>query len=355
MEDLGVSFWAGKRVLLTGHTGFKGAWAGRWLARRGAEVTGISLPPEPGPALYDSLGQDHLAASHMADLRDAGRTAELVRAARPEIVLHLAAQPLVRRSYADPVLTFGSNVMGTVHLLDALRREAALRAVLVVTSDKVYENDTSGRAFAETDRLGGHDPYSASKAATEIAVASFRRAFFAEAGVPLATARGGNVIGGGDFSADRLVPDIVRALMADTPPEIRNPGATRPWQHVLDCLDGYLTFVQALAEGRALPEALNFGPAPGTPAVTVAELAEGLYAALGRPPTLGTPAERGPHEMAHLAIDAGLAARTLGWRPRLSGAETLDLTARWYAGFLAGEDAARLTDQQIDQYQDRTP
>ncbi len=347
-----MSFWRGKRVLLTGHTGFKGAWAGRWLAGLGARVTGIALPPEQGPSLFNLLGTGHFAASHMADLRDPAITADLVQATQPEIVLHLAAQPLVRLSYADPVLTFGSNVMGTVHLLDALSRHARPAAVVVVTSDKVYENNGSGRAHVETDRLGGHDPYSASKAATEIVVASFRQAFFTEQQVPLVTARGGNVIGGGDFSADRLVPDLVRAVMAGRPLAIRNPQATRPWQHVLDCLDGYFTYTEALTLTTGLPEALNFGPKRGAPAVSVAELANGLLRALGRDTAFRETADKGPHEMAVLAIDPTLAARTLGWHSRLPGAAALALTARWYAGFMAGEDMARLTDEQIAQYQD---
>src|SRR5690606_32292201 len=209
VEGVGVTPFRGRRVLLTGHTGFKGAWAGRWLARMGAEVTGLALPPEPGPSLFALLGTRHLARSAFIDLRDAGAVADLVAACRPEVVLHMAAQPLVRLSYTDPAGTFATNVQGTVNLLDAIRRHAEPRAVLVVTSDKVYENDGSGRAYAEEDRLGGHDPYSASKAATEIAVQCFRRAFFADRGLPLVSARGGNVIGGGDFAEDRLVPDIV--------------------------------------------------------------------------------------------------------------------------------------------------
>ena len=355
VEGLGVSLWSGTRVLITGHTGFKGAWAARWLAGQGARVTGLALPPLPGPSLFDLLGQGHLAASHLVDLRDPAAVDAVVRAADPELVLHMAAQPLVRLSYDDPVGTFGSNVMGTVHLLDALRRLARPRAILVITSDKVYENDGSGRAYAETDRLGGHDPYSASKAATEIIAASYRDAFFAPNGIPLATARGGNVLGGGDWSPDRLVPDIVRALARNEPVTLRNPQATRPWQHVLDCLDGYFTYLAALAQGRTLPPALNFGPLAGAPSFTVAELTDALHAAMGRPAAYSLDTATGPHEMAKLSIDPTRAGQVLNWHPRLDAAQMLHLTADWYAAHLAGADMAAVTDAQIALYQDLAP
>ncbi len=355
VEGLGVSLFTGKRILLTGHTGFKGAWAARWLAGLGAQVTGLALPPLPGPNLFQMLGQGHLAASHLVDLRDPAAVDAVVGDARPDLVLHMAAQPLVRLSYSDPVGTFGSNVMGTVHLLDALRRLARPEAVLVITSDKVYANDGSGRAYAEGDALGGHDPYSASKAATEIVAASFRDAYFAPAGIPLATARGGNVIGGGDYSADRLVPDIVRALSQNEAVTLRNPGATRPWQHVLDCLDGYFTYLGALAAGRSLPPALNFGPLAGAPSFTVAELTNAMLTAMGRPAAFRLDAASGPHEMARLSIDPSRAGAVLGWQPRLTSDAMMRLTADWYADALAGRDMAAVTDAQIAQYQDLTP
>ena len=348
-----MTFWLGKRVLLTGHTGFKGAWASRWLASLGAKVVGVSLPPEPGPTLYDLLGQDHMAASHLVDLRDAEAVVDVVRSSRPEIVLHFAAQPLVRRSYDSPVLTFGSNMMGTVHVLDALRSHAEPKAILVVTSDKVYENDGSGYAFNETSRLGGHDPYSASKAATEIVVSSYRRSYFEEKGVPLVTARGGNVIGGGDFSEDRLVPDIVRAVSLGKIPEIRNPEATRPWQHVLDCLDGYFTYAEALVSAhKAMPSALNFGPQLDSSAVTVGALTNGLMRSMDRPPAFDISVEGGAHEMVTLSIDPSLASRSLNWEPRLTGDAILRLTAEWYGSFMAGKDMKKITDDQINNYRD---
>lgn len=348
-----MNFWADKRVLLTGHTGFKGAWAGRWLAKLGAEVTGISLAPEPGPSLSSILGEDHLARSHIADLRDTEQTAKLVADAQPEIVLHMAAQPLVRLSYVDPVLTFGSNVMGTVHLLDALRRHARPQAIVVVTSDKVYENDETGHAHQESDRLGGHDPYSASKAATEIVVSSFRRSYFSEMGIPIATARGGNVIGGGDFSADRIIPDIVRALIDGTEPNIRNPLATRPWQHVLDCLDGYFAFSESLAQGGDFPHALNFGPLVDSSPVTVGELTNSFLSIMGHQKAFQDLDEPGPHEMARLSIDPSVALNRLRWKPQLDSQAAIDWTARWYGGFISGQPMNDFTDTQIDAFRKR--
>lgn len=352
VESLGVSFWRGRRVLLTGHTGFKGAWAARWLAGLGAQVTGLALPPSTSPNLSDLLGTGHLAASHLVDLRDLPGVKAVVRGADPEVVLHMAAQPLVRLSYDDPVGTFGSNVMGTVHLLDALRRLAGPLAIVVVTSDKVYANDGSGRAYGEADPLGGHDPYSASKAATEIVVEAFRRSYFSAAGVALVTARGGNVIGGGDYSADRLVPDIVRALMAGQRPQLRNPAATRPWQHVLDCLDGYFAYAAACADGRPLPPALNFGPPADAGAVTVADLTRQMLSAFGQDAGYDLDDADTPAEMPKLAIDPTLAGQTLGWHPCLTTEATIDLTARWYSAHAAGADMARITDRQIEAYKE---
>ncbi len=346
-----MTTWNGMRILLTGHTGFKGAWAARWLARAGAEVTGLALPPEPGPNLANILGLEHLAASHYVDLRDTAAIAPVIRRAQPDLVLHLAAQPLVRRSYQDPLGTFASNVMGTANLLDALRCHHMPRAVIVVTSDKVYENDASGRPYQENDRLGGHDPYSASKAATEIVVASYRRSYFAAAGVPLVTARGGNVVGGGDFGEDRLIPDIVRAISERKPVTLRNPGATRPWQHVLDCLAGYFAYGEAALSGMAtLPEALNFGPQEGGLGLSVQTVAESLYSAMGISPDIVTKDTGNLHEMASLSINSDAAQRTLGWHPKLNAEATIRKTAAWYAAYLAGENMKSITDAQIDSY-----
>lgn len=355
MENLVVTFWAGQRVLLTGHTGFKGAWAARWLARRGALVSGMALPPAQEPNLSRMLGEGHLASSYMVDLRDPAAVDVAVAAVQPDLVLHMAAQPLVRRSYVASVETFATNVMGTVHLLDALKRKATPRAILVITSDKVYENDGSGRAYAESDRLGGHDPYSASKAATEIAVSCWRSAFFASDFIPLATARGGNVIGGGDWSEDRLIPDIIRALAAETLPVLRNPASIRPWQHVLECLDGYFTMLEAMAGDGPNLDALNFGPAEGAEPVSVGALTNRLMVAMGRAPAFAQDSADGPTEMALLGISSSLAMQRLNWRPRLGTDQTIDLTARWYSAWLGGQDMAALTDQQISLYEDIRP
>lgn len=350
IDGLDREFWAGKRVLLTGHTGFKGAWASLWLARMGADVTGFSLAPETEPSLFELAAAEGATRSHIGDLRDIEALRCAVEAADPEIVIHMAAQPLVRRSYAGPVDTFAVNVMGTVNLLESLRGRQALRTILVVTTDKVYENAEAGVSFREEDPLGGHDPYSASKAAAEIVTSSYARSFFAEAGVRVATARGGNVIGGGDFSEDRLVPDIWRALHAGEPLVLRNPAAARPWQHVLDCLCGYFSYVRGLHDGADLPAALNFGPPPDAAPVTVAALAEAVQAALGggkwKPAN-----DTGPHEMMTLEIDSRKARACLGWKDRLAGAPCVEWLAAWYRALNDGADMHEVTSGQIEAFE----
>ena len=344
------AFWAGRRVLLTGHTGFKGSWAALWLARLGARVTGLALAPE-GPEHHFGLARVGGALDdRRADLRDPDAVAAVVRDARPEIVLHMAAQALVRRSLRDPLGTFATNVQGTGNLLDALRAQAPGAAVLVVTSDKVYANDGSGRAFPEDAPLGGKDPYSASKAACEILVASWRASFAREAGMALATVRGGNVIGGGDFAEDRVAPDVLRAARAGRPVVLRHPEATRPWQHVLDCLGGYLLYLESLArDPAAAPPALNIGPAPGAP-IPVARLVETLGARLGMPiPWVHEPVP-GSVEAPALALDPALAHATLGWRERLPGMAAIAATADWQAAWLGGADARALAETALDGY-----
>jgi CDP-glucose 4,6-dehydratase len=241
------AFWPGKRVLLTGHTGFKGAWMAVLLNRLGADVDGLALPPQGEAALWRCIAPRLEITEHLVDLRDADAVDGVVTEARPDVIIHMAAQALVRQSYLDPLTTYSTNVMGTVNLLEALRRRKGLVAVLVVTSDKVYENSGGNNSFGEEDRLGGADPYSASKAACELIVKSYAESFFFGASVPIATARAGNVIGGGDWAADRLIPDIVRARIKGDVVRLRNPGARRPWQHVLDCLAGYLRFVEHIS------------------------------------------------------------------------------------------------------------
>jgi CDP-glucose 4,6-dehydratase len=331
------AFWRGTRVLVTGHTGFKGAWLVRMLAEMGAEVTGIGLPPD-APSAYAALGIGRLlAADHRADLRDAAPLAALVRAARPEIVLHLAAQALVAEGYRDPVGTFATNVGGTIHLLEALRGLQGLRCALIVTSDKVYRNNGEGRPFTETDPLGGHDPYSASKAACEIAVASWRASFASEL-PPIVTARAGNVIGGGDFGAHRLVPDLVRALREGEALQLRRPDATRPFQHVTDVNRGYLLLAERAARDPACPPAVNFGPADGE--LSVRALLDLWGRATGRPVAWEALPAPPMEEASRLALDSSLAGRELGWHPALDTPAAVAETARWYAGWLAGKDMA---------------
>lgn len=335
-------FWAGRRVLLTGHTGFKGAWAARMLAALGADVTGFALPPAAGPAAFGALNvaQD-LARDLRGDLRDAGAVRQAVAGA--EVVLHLAAQAIVSTGYRDPQGTWDSNVTGTLHLLQALRGSGATAAV-IVTSDKVYRNDGS-RAFVETDALGGDDPYSASKSACEILVASHRASF---ADLPaLATARAGNVIGGGDFGPDRLIPDLVRAQQAGEVLRLRNPDATRPFQHVLDVVAGYLLLAETLATGDA-PPAVNLGPAEAE--LPVRDLLAGWQAATGRPLDWRLSDAPPMPEKSRLALDSGLARHRLNWAPRLGTAQALTETARWYDAWARDTDMAAHSDQAISRY-----
>jgi CDP-glucose 4,6-dehydratase len=348
---LNREFWRGKRVLITGHTGFKGAWLTRWLARLGSDVLGLSLSPSTDPSLHTMLATP-LAGEYILDLSDAEATRRAIHDARADIVLHLAAQSLVPESYRDPVTTFRTNVMGTVHLLDALRSAAAqatAKAVIVVTTDKVYANDETGRSFDETDRLGGDDPYSASKAAVEIIVNSWKRSFMFD-GPPLGTVRAGNVIGGGDWAPHRLIPDIVRAARSGEPLNIRRPDATRPWQHVLDPLHGYLLYAQALASGEMLPSSLNFAPADAK-SLTVREIADSLTQAFGIRGWQYVPAPETKEKDA-LALDASLAFRALGWEPNFSNIEAIANTVAWYKAWALGDDIRKLTDRQIASFED---
>lgn len=344
------AFWRGKRVLLTGHTGFKGGWMSLWLASMGASVHGFALAPETNPSLHALAGVAGDVRETIADLRDAAALARCVEAARPQLVIHMAAQPLVRRSVREPVDTFAINVMGTVNLLDILRNTQGLEAILVVTTDKVYENPEHHRPFREHDPLGGHDPYSASKAACEIVVASYARTWFDARNVPVATARGGNVIGGGDFSEDRIIPDIFRAMRANEPLVLRNPEATRPWQHVLDCTAGYLLYTQALATRQDVPRALNFGPM-GEAERPVRAVAEAMQAALGMAQGYVMAQGPQPREMRSLALDSTAARASLGFRDRLVGEAAIRAAADWYLAFTRGADMRAFTLAAIKDYQ----
>ena len=351
MAAVNSGFWAGKRVLLTGHTGFKGGWAAIWLSRMGASVTGLALAPDQTPSLFEQAAIATRINSQIADLRQPAEIAGVLSGKTFDLVLHMAAQPIVRASIEDPIGTFETNIMGTANLLQALRSQASLQAILAITSDKVYANHETGAAFVESDNLGGKDPYSASKAATEVVVQSFAQSYFPS--VPVGTARGGNVIGGGDFSRDRLVADIVRAVGAGEAVSLRHPQATRPWQHVLDCLAGYFTHIQALATDPKTPRALNFGPRPGGPQVSVGELATlGVEALQGRP--WRHEVDPNSLEAQTLAIDASLAKRTLGFESRLDAPEAVSLTMAWYRRQAAGEDALSLCEIQIADYEGRS-
>lgn len=342
-------FWRGKKVFLTGHTGFKGSWMALWLHRLGAEVTGFALPPAADQPLFAAAGVKEAVHSILGDLRDTDAVRRAVDAAQPQIVLHLAAQALVRRSLAEPIETFGSNVMGTVHLLDALRSRPGLACILAVTSDKVYLNQEEGEAFREDDKLGGKDPYSASKAAAEIVTYAYARSYFDKAGVPVATARGGNVIGGGDHSADRLVPDIVRAVRSGKPLELRHPEAVRPWQHVLDCVNGYLVYAERLATVPDTPRSLNFGPDPSRP-LPVSAVADAVFQALDREPDWLHKPVPGSIEMKALTVNSDLARQLLGWQDRLAGPSSLEWTAQWYAAEAIGQDMHAYTLDQISRF-----
>lgn len=344
-----ADIYRGKRVLLTGHTGFKGSWLALWLHELGAEVTGISLPPEAQPNHWDLL---HLPIDdRRIDIRDAGALHPIFKEKQPEIVFHLAAQPLVRRSYRDPLETWSTNVMGTANVLDACRQESGVRAIVTVTTDKCYENHEWPWGYRENDRLGGHDPYSASKAGAELVAASYRSAFFNASAAPLlATARAGNVIGGGDWSEDRLIPDLVRALEQNQSLEIRSPHATRPWQHVLESLSGYLLLGQKLLMGdKACAEAWNFGPEPEGNR-TVSEVLGKLHRQWENMRWHVTDKPQ-PHEAALLYLDSARARSKLRWQPVWNIDTTLARTAEWYRVWLeAGEiiSRAQLTDYVSD-------
>jgi CDP-glucose 4,6-dehydratase len=352
MENLVIddAFWRGKRVLITGHTGFKGAWLAFWLQRLGAEVTGIALPAATKPSLFGLLAEESWMHSHEADIRDATLLKTLVQAAHPEIVFHLAAQALVRASYQQPVETFATNVMGTANLLDALRDLPGVRVAVMVTTDKVYQNREWPHPYREDDTLGGHDPYSASKAASELVIASYRASFLDASGIAVASARAGNVIGGGDWSLDRLIPDAVRAWQSGRTLSIRSPGSTRPWQHVLEPLAGYLRMAEILWSQPKLSGAYNFGPNSHEVATvhTVVELARHTYGAgevdyHGEKNTL--------HEAGALSLETAKARLILGVEPKWSLPEAVQRTVVWYRNQIAGADARELCAADIDAYE----
>jgi CDP-glucose 4,6-dehydratase len=335
-------------VLVTGHTGFKGGWLTAWLLELGAEVTGFSLPPETGPSFFEASGLAERVPGTLGDIRDAAAIARALHEFEPEIVFHLAAQPLVRRSYQAPVETFATNVMGTVHLLEAVRQTPSVRAVVNITTDKCYENREWVWGYRESDPMGGHDPYSASKGCSELVTAAYRRSFLAEAGVGVATARAGNVFGGGDWAKDRIIPDAVRSFAVGVPLVVRNPASVRPWQHVLEPLCGYLIVAERLMScEQDAAEAWNFGPLPGSD-VPVGELADLLTDFWGEGarweshnPRTGVVA---PHEANILRLDISKARCRLGWSPRLELAEAVDMTVTWYKRSVSDPEAGAMAD-----------
>lgn len=347
-------FWRGKKVFLTGHTGFKGGWLCLMLARLGALVHGYALPPPTEPNLFTLARIEETLASHrLADVRDRETLAQAVRAAAPDIVIHMAAQPLLRLSYEVPVETYATNIMGTVHLLEAVRHAPTVRVAVNVTSDKCYENRETAQSFREDDPMGGHDPYSSSKGCAELVTAAYGRSFFTDGRVALASVRAGNVIGGGDWARDRLVPDMIAALIAGHAPLIRNPHAVRPWQHVLEPLSGYLRAAQRLWDAPPAwhPEAWNFGPdAEGEANVTV--LADTICRLWGGGARWQNGADSAaPHEAHMLKLDSAKARRELGWHPRWPLPVALAETVVWYKSFGDGADMRAVTLAQIASYE----
>ena len=346
-----VNFWRGKRVFLTGHTGFKGGWLALWLQHSGARVMGLALAPPTDTNLYTEARVADGLTSTLADIRDFDAVRGAMRAFEPEIVLHLAAQPLVRLSYSEPVATYATNVMGTVHVLEAARAASSVRAIVNVTTDKCYENREWAWGYRENEAMGGFDPYSSSKACSELVTSAYRNSFMSASGIALASARAGNVIGGGDWALDRLVPDALRAFEQGLPVQIRNPQSTRPWQHVLEPLDGYLTLAEKLwTDGPRFAEGWNFGPADEG-ARPVRWIVERLATAWGEGAAWSADtATNHPHEAHWLKLDTSKARQALGWQPRWNLETALAKTVLWHQAWRRGEDMRALCLAQIADY-----
>jgi len=345
-------FWKGKRIFLTGHTGFKGGWLAFWLAEMGAEVHGYALTPPTAPNFFAVVNlQDRLARSTIADIRDEDTLFHAMQLAQPEIVLHLAAQPLVRYSYTAPVETYAVNVMGTINLLEAVRKIPSIKAVVNVTTDKCYENQEWVWPYRENEAMGGFDPYSSSKACSELVTAAYRRSYLEPSGTHLASVRAGNVIGGGDWAADRLVPDFLRALDSGEVITVRSPLATRPWQHVLEPLSGYLMLAEKLfTEGRGFAEAWNFGPVEDA-ARSVQWIVEYLCDQVPNTTWQLVPSHQ-QHEANHLKLDSSKAKAQLGWSPRWNLQTALGMTLAWHQAWEQGHDMAAISAKQIQKYEE---
>lgn len=343
-----LDFWRGKKVFLTGHTGFKGAWLSEILIGAGATVTGYALAPPTSPSLFDLLGLEKRLAHYQADILDAAKLSKALRDSGADIVFHLAAQPIVRKSYTEPVETMATNIMGTVHLLEAIRHTPSIKSVIIVTSDKCYLNEETGAYYTENDKLGGKDPYSASKAAAEVVTHAYDESYFAQSGTAVASVRAGNVIGGGDWALDRLIPDCARAATSGGSVNIRNPASTRPWQHVLEPLRGYMMLAEKLyTEGQSWRGGWNFGPVVDD----IRPVSDVLTTLKKHMPfTLEMDTSPQPHEAKRLGLDITKARTQLGWQPQIRLADAVAMTGDWYLAQQKSGDMAALTRRQINDY-----
>jgi CDP-glucose 4,6-dehydratase len=345
-----MSFWKNKRVLITGHTGFKGSWLSFWLNSLGAKVCGYSLLPTTSPNLFDNLNLKNLIESNIGDIRDLPKFTTTLKSFQPEIVFHLAAQPLVRRSYREPLETYTTNVIGTINILEAIRQVNSAKAAVIITTDKVYENEERSFGYTENDRLGGFDPYSNSKSCAELAVSSYRNSFFADGKCLIATTRAGNVIGGGDWSEDRLLPDVFRSLIFGENLLIRNPNSVRPWQHTLEPLNGYMLLAEQLfVEKTEFATAWNFGP-EDEDAKPVGFILEEIKQLWDEKVSWQIAEETHPHETNLLKLNSTKAKTELDWKPKLNLSEALKLTADWYKSFKNKENLIETTQKQIEFY-----
>ena len=350
VPSISPAFWTGKRVLITGHTGFKGSWLSIWLKKLGARLYGFSKAPHTHPALFNLAGIEQLFSGHvLGDIADPIAVEQCIRNARPDVVFHLASQALVRASYRKPTETYLSNVMGTVYLLQSIRQAPSVRSLVVVTSDKCYENQGWHWGYRETDSLGGHDPYSTSKACQEMVTASFKKSFFLD-GPGVATVRSGNVIGGGDWSEDRLVPDAMRAYAKGETLAVRYPGSVRPWQHVLEPLSGYLALAQKLYNGDQISGSFNFGPKDSDVA-TVETMLSKISACLPRPLLWTVDSHAQPHESSTLRLDCSRSYEELGWRPHWDLDKSVNISCDWYLGYLMNSSVLEICDAQINEFQ----